>query len=200
MDDRDARTTWCEEVVTRVREGDPAAWQELVDEFTPMMRRTAMSFRLGDADCSDVVQTVWMRLIEHLDTIRDGKRIAGWLATTTRRECLRVLRRREVPAEHWALDHADRMEGPDQLVLDAEEVSLVREALTRLPERDQHLLSLVIVPSPDYTAVSESLGMPHGSIGPTRARALHRLRREMERTPAGPLPVIPKQRQPLPAA
>ncbi len=200
-EERTNRAAWCLELVTRVREGDSHAWQELVDEFTPMMRATAVNFRLSDADCCDVVQTVWMKLVEHLDAVRDGARIAGWLATTTQREAIRLLRRREVPAEHWALDHPDSGSSPDQLVLDAEELTLVRAAYTRLPERDQHLLALLIVPSPDYASVSTKLGMPHGSIGPTRARALHRLRRELERTPPGEVKVaVPAPRIPLPAA
>jgi RNA polymerase sigma factor (sigma-70 family) len=201
-DERSTRISRCDELIGLARAGDQHAWQELVDEFTPMMRRTAQHFRLGDADCSDVVQSVWANLVEHLDAIRDGRRIAGWLATSTRREAMRTLRRREVPAEHWALDGPDCARTPDQVALDVDDVAQLRAALTRVPERDRRLLTmLMMVPAPDYTFVSERLGMPHGSIGPTRARALHRLRREMERTPAGSVDtVIPAQRLPLPAA
>jgi RNA polymerase sigma factor (sigma-70 family) len=159
-----------------------------------MMRSIARSFRLNDADCSDVVQTVWLRLAENLDLVREGDRVAGWLATTTRRESLRVSRRREVPSEPWAFEAEDGAASPEQVLVDQDEVEQARRALRRLPLRDQRLLTaLMRTPSPAYTEVAAELGMPVGSIGPTRARALARLRRQLEHPyleAVGPVAVV----------
>jgi RNA polymerase sigma factor (sigma-70 family) len=171
----------CDGLVDEVRGGDHGAWDRLVAELSPMMRSIARGYRLDEADCSDVVQTVWLRLTEHLDVVRDGTRVAGWLATTARRESLRVSRRRELPTEPWVLEVEDPAPSPEQQVLDRDEVARAHDALRRLPLRDQRLLTVLTRdPAPAYTEIAAELGMPVGSIGPTRARALTRLRRELE--------------------
>lgn len=170
-----------QELVIRARGGDSQAWQSLMDEFTPMMRRNARRFRLSEADCADVVQTVWMRFAEKGDRIKDGACIAGWLATTTRRESMRMASRREFPAEMDVHEPSDGSPTPEQLVIDADEASRVRKALRRLPDRDQRLLTLLMTaPSPAYRSVAAEMGLAVGSIGPLRGRALDRLRQELE--------------------
>jgi RNA polymerase sigma factor (sigma-70 family) len=179
--DSGRRVGRCDGLVDEVRDGDHQAWDRLVVELSPMMHSIARSYRLSEADCSDVVQTVWLRLTEHLDVVRDGTRVAGWLATTARRESLRVSRRRELPSEPWVFEVDDREPSPDQQVVDRDEVARAHDALRRLPVRDQRLLTVLMRdPAPAYTEVADELGIPVGSIGPTRARALARLRRQLE--------------------
>ena len=169
------------------RSGDAAVWDELVDRHSRMLWGIAARFRLSAADSADVFQTTWLRLVEHIDAINDPACIGGWLATTARHECLRVLRQaqRQVPVgDEWP-EHADEpWEPTDRLVL-AERDAALRDAVGRLRDSDQALLEkLTADPAPSYEEISDALGLPLGSIGPTRARCLQRLRRELERAGA----------------
>ena len=163
--------------------GDQAAWDELVDRFAGLVWHVARAHRLGDADAADVTQTVWLRLVESLHRLREPAAVGGWLATTTRHECLRVLR---ISGRESADDSAELVEIPSQdaspeaVVELAEDRHLVRSALDRLSERCRTLLrALAYSPDDSYTDISAALGMPVGSIGPTRARCLQHLRREL---------------------
>jgi RNA polymerase sigma factor (sigma-70 family) len=163
--------------------GDTNAWDELVDRFSGLVWHIARGHRLGDADAADVAQTVWLRLVESLPRLREPAALGGWLATTTRHECLRVLRisGREVPDESDALvDIPSTDASPEAVAELAEDRQLVRAALDRLSERCRTLLrALAYSPDDSYADISAALGMPVGSIGPTRARCLQRLRREL---------------------
>ncbi len=163
--------------------GSEPAWEELVDRFAPLVWSIARAHRLDRASAKDVSQEVWSRLAQRVGTIREPDRIAGWLATTARNEAIR------------ALNKADR-ERPDDRIADAlppsadpAAVDLIRRddahtvvaAFTRLDGRCQLLLRLLLVePRLSYDEISEALEMPIGSIGPTRARCLDKLRRELE--------------------
>jgi RNA polymerase sigma factor (sigma-70 family) len=159
--------------------GNEDAWEGLVNEFSPLVLGVARAHRLSDADASDVAQTTWLRLVEHLRRIQDPDRVGGWLATTTWRESLRVKARAnkqivtdQVPERSAEDDVATR-------IVTAESHAAVREAFHRLRERDQALLRLLVSdPAPSYEQIGAILDMPVGSIGPTRARSLTRLRRE----------------------
>jgi len=187
--------------VDGVRGGDPQAWDRLVGELTPMLRSIARRHRLTEADCADVVQTVWLRLAENLDVVRDGNRVAGWLATTARRESLRVSRRREQPVEAWVFEAEDGAPSPEQRLVDRDEAARVRSALRRLPARDQRLLGVLMRdPAPAYVDVAAELGIPIGSIGPTRARALARLRRQLEHPHLQVVEPVPADARPLPSS
>jgi RNA polymerase sigma factor (sigma-70 family) len=178
------------DLVQRATEGQRPAWEAIVEEFDGLVWSVARSYRLGEAQTADAVQTTWLRLVEHLDTIRDPDRLAGWLATTTRRACLAVLREanREQPSDPcgerfvrgWAgWSPEDR--GPEVAVVRRDHQVLVRRALATLPERHQALLRLLSCSPPaSYEEISAGLGMPIGSIGPTRARILARLRVALE--------------------
>jgi RNA polymerase sigma factor (sigma-70 family) len=164
--------------------GDERAWSELVAEFEPMLWAITRAHRLGHADAADVVQTTWLRLAENLGGIREPTRLGAWLATTARRECLRGLRTsaRELPDS----EHADAIDvdAPpiDGALLEAEWRATVRSALRQLPARDQSLLLMLVADSTrSYEEIGSKLAMPIGSIGPTRGRALERLRRELRR-------------------
>jgi RNA polymerase sigma factor (sigma-70 family) len=171
--------------------GDQSGWDRLVREFSGLLWAVARAHRLGKADAADVVQVTWLRLIEHLDDLNEPARVGAWLATTARRECLRVLRdaKRRVPFGDDAPD-PDRSERPagDELLI-AERDQVLRRSLSRLRPSDQALLRLLMAdPQPTYEQISAALDMPIGSIGPTRARALQRLRQQLDR--AGSLTLL----------
>jgi RNA polymerase sigma factor (sigma-70 family) len=177
-------------LVRRAAQGDQRAWQAIVDEYGKLVWSVVRSHRLGDAQAADAVQTTWLRLVEHLAEIREPDRLAGWLQTTARRVCLAVLResRREQP-----VDCDDRLpepvgalrpgadDGPEACAVRRDQQVLVRRAVATLPERHRELLGLLVSSSPaSYEDISAGLGMPVGSIGPTRARILARLRGELQ--------------------
>jgi RNA polymerase sigma factor (sigma-70 family) len=163
--------------------GDRQAWEQLVSRYTGMLYGIARSYGLDSSTSGDVVQTTWLRLVEHLDTLRDPGAIGGWLATTARRHCLSVVRshRRERPVEQVdGLDAPDRDRSPEDEAAARDRDERVRAAFHRLPIRDRRLLvGLMASPRCSYADLSAGLGMPVGSIGPTRARSLDRLRREL---------------------
>ncbi len=167
--------------------GDQRAWDALVEQHSRLLWSVARSYRLDQADAADIVQTAWLRLVEHLDRIEDPTRLIGWLVTTTRRECLRVLRRsgreRLVAADEGALDIVDEAAEPLDagLIVDERNAELWR-AFRRLPERCQRLLRIAVAMPQAYDEVSAALQMPVGSIGPTRKRCLTQLRTLLDGT------------------
>jgi RNA polymerase sigma factor (sigma-70 family) len=170
------------ELVGAASGGDQQAWEGLVHRFGGLVWSVARSHGLSAADAADVSQTAWLRLVEHLDRIRDPERVGTWLASTARHEALRVLRRagRELPVgEESELEPRGAVvETPDAYALASERDELLWKAFTALPPRCQRLLRVLIAdPAPSYQQVAASLQMPIGSIGPTRARCLSRLRR-----------------------
>jgi RNA polymerase sigma factor (sigma-70 family) len=169
-------------LVSDAASGDRDAWNALVREFGGMIWAVARAHRLNDADARDVSQATWLRLFEHLGKIREPARVGAWLATTARRECLRVLRgsERRVLYGDEAPEHESRDTAPDDAVLLSERDVALWRSFRRLRESDQSLLRLLIAdPAPGYEEIAAALDMPIGSIGPTRARALERLRREL---------------------
>ena len=175
--------------------GHRGAWDELVERYSGLVWSVARSHRLSPADAADVSQTVWLRLVEHLDRLRDPEHVGGWLATTTRHECLRVLRRngRELPGDDVQVDAPTALEdSPEWHTLSSESRRLVWVAMSQLTERCKLLLrALAYSPDDSYAEISDALGMPIGSIGPTRARCLQHLRRKLVETgylPGGSTP------------
>jgi RNA polymerase sigma factor (sigma-70 family) len=168
--------------------GEAEAWQQLIDRYAVLIRSVCRSHRLCDADGEDVAQLTWLRAVEHIGRLRDPDRFGAWLATTARRECLRVLqgRKRVVPTCDEVRNPLFAVHGDeDEIAVAAERRAAVRQALTMLPPKQRTLLTLLHSErEPSYDAISERLGMPIGSIGPTRGRALERLRKEIH----APLP------------
>ena len=164
--------------------GDRLAWDALVDRYGRLVWSVVRSFGLDQATAADVTQTVWLRLVEHCGNIRDPQRLPGWLATTARREAIRVLRvqRRQQPSD-VVLDVADRSSPlPDELLLDDELSREVYGAFRHLSQACQQLLRLLTEePRLDYGTIGRMVGRPVGSIGPTRARCIAQLRRLLER-------------------
>jgi RNA polymerase sigma factor (sigma-70 family) len=161
-------------------DGDQQAWDSIVARYGGLVWSVARGFRLSDADAADVSQTTWLRLVEHLGDIRDGERLGAWLATTTRREALGLLRRngRDLPTEDLdLLDAQEPVSGPEHEALRTERDALLWRAFSRLPASCQRLLRVLMAdPQPSYAEASAALNMPVGSIGPTRARCLTGLR------------------------
>jgi RNA polymerase sigma factor (sigma-70 family) len=163
------------------RAGDSASWDQLVDRFSGLLWATARAHRLSTTDAADVVQTTWLRLVENLDRIQDAERLGGWLATTARRECLLVLKRsrREPPvATDEVFDHLpDQRDDLDASLLLAERDAVLWRIFEQLPDRCRTLLRVLVAdPPPAYAEIAEALGIPIGSIGPTRQRCLTQLR------------------------
>jgi len=163
--------------------GDQHAWAELVDRFAPLLWSVCRGFRLSPTDAEDVTQAVWLRMLERLPSLRVPEALPGWLATTTRRECLRQLEATRGRAHREAplLDEAvadERGDQVDEPLLRAERRDALRAAYDRLGERCRWLLALLLRdPPPPYAEIGVELGMPIGSIGPVRARCLETLRR-----------------------
>jgi RNA polymerase sigma factor (sigma-70 family) len=170
------------DLVARARCGDQHAWDALVDRYSPLIWSICRQRRLDDADAEDVGQSVWLHLVDHLDRVRDPAALAGWLATTTRRECGRV--RRDV-GEHATGCGLDTEPVPDQQAQTAEQELLTAErqaalyqAYTDLPPGCRRLVALLAEDPPvPYAKISGELGIPVGSIGPGRRRCLDKLRR-----------------------
>jgi RNA polymerase sigma factor (sigma-70 family) len=161
--------------------GDATAWEQLVDRLAPLLWSIVRAYRLGDADAQDVLQTGWLRLLERLDQLSDPARVGSWLATTVRRESLRVLRQRgrAVPTDVHALDlGADDELTPEAVVLRGERAGMLARAFARLTARCQALLR-VLAAADSYEEVAAAFDMPIGAIGPTRARCLESLRRQL---------------------
>jgi RNA polymerase sigma factor (sigma-70 family) len=170
-------------LVKRVLAGDIAAGHALVVEFSGLLWAVARAYRLSDADAADVAQTTWLRLLEHLDQLQDPGRIGAWLATTARRESINLLRQhaRLIPQAEPP-ETPDEAAQLDQDLLARERADLLWSAFETLRPTDRALLRLLIAePTPSYEEISATLRMPIGSIGPTRARALERLRAQAKR-------------------
>jgi RNA polymerase sigma factor (sigma-70 family) len=172
-------------LVARAADGDQAAWNALVDEFGGLIWAMTRTPRLSAEDAADVCQSTWMRLVENLDSIQDPTRLGGWLATTARRECLRVIHRaaRLIPQPDDLLDRPSEEPDPGERLITEQSLVALHAAFNRLGPRHRALLRMLApVPAPSYAEIGAALGMPIGSIGPTRARALARLRSEAAHT------------------
>jgi RNA polymerase sigma factor (sigma-70 family) len=166
-------------LLARAAQGDQRAWDELVAGHTRLLWSVARSFRLDTADANDVVQTTWLRLVEHLDRIEDPHRLVGWLVTTARREAMRVLRRsgRERPSSDDTMpEPVDTAPPVDADLLLDERDRALWDAYSRLNPKCRQLLRIAVTHPESYDEIAEALEMPIGSIGPTRRRCLTQLK------------------------
>jgi RNA polymerase sigma factor (sigma-70 family) len=176
-------TTPSDDLLSRARDGDQRAWQELVDRYVGLVWAVTRAYGLATADAADVAQNTWISLARHLPELRDRSRLAGWLATTARHECHRLhyQRRHEVLADRIDEQFFPAV-GPEPAVLqDARDRALWR-AFAALPGRCQRLLGLLAhAPELTYVQLARTLGLNPNSVGQTRARCLTVLRRRLER-------------------
>ena len=169
-------------LVTRASGGDQDAWHELVDRYAPLVYTICTRYRLSNHDIEDVGQNVWLLLVEQLGKLREPAALPGWLATTTARECLRVVTAAN-KAERLGTGLDDSVLFVDDTAIDeeilmAERNAALRAAFAELPPRCKQLLSMLVRDPPrSYAEIHAALGIPVGSIGPQRARCLDRLRR-----------------------
>ena len=170
------------DLVTRARNGDQRAWDALVERYAPLIWSICRDYRLSHADVEDVGQRIWLQFVTHLDAIRDPAALPGWLTTTTKRECSRVVHAACGPqAAGQLLDENipdKQAKTAEQELLAAERYAALLEACTCLsPSRQQLMAMLIEDPPMPYTEISARLGIPISSIGPTRGRCLDQLRR-----------------------
>ena len=167
------------ETVRAAATGDAPAWDRLMDAYGRLIWAITRDYKLSDSDASDVVQTTWLRLVEHIGRLERPERVAAWLATTARNECLRCIAARKrvvlVGEENGLENIAGFAQPVDEALLAAERARTVRDALKLLPHRWQRLMELIMAEQP-YAVIADRLSVPVGSIGPTRGRCLDRLR------------------------
>jgi RNA polymerase sigma factor (sigma-70 family) len=170
------------ELLARARAGDRGAWDEIVERYAGMVLAVARSYGLDAHAAADVSQVTWLRLVEHLDDVREPGRLGAWLATTTRREALRALRLagRELAVEARSLERDHQGPGVDAELLDRERDAELWRAFASLSEPCQRLLALLVADPPlRYAEIAAALDRPIGSLGPTRRRCLDCLRKAM---------------------
>jgi RNA polymerase sigma factor (sigma-70 family) len=170
-------------LVARVCGGDQEAWNELVERYAPLVWSICNRYQLSRQDIDDVGQSIWLLLVENIGGLREPAALPGWIATATRRECLRVLRSAShqgpggLPPEDL-MPHLPSDMMIEEELFEAQRNIAFRAALAELPRGCHDLLSILMTdPPPGYTQISQTLKIPVGSIGPTRARCLQRLRR-----------------------
>jgi RNA polymerase sigma factor (sigma-70 family) len=165
-------------LVNRARDGDKAAWDQIVERYATLVWSVCRRHGLSGADADDVGASVWLRLVEKLATLHEPAALPGWIATTSRNECLYLLRvrKRQIPVDDESLPD---MAGPasDEWLLEQEQQIALREAFEQLSERCRLLLSMLFSDPPTpYSEISARLDMPVGGIGPNRRRCLQKLR------------------------
>jgi RNA polymerase sigma factor (sigma-70 family) len=175
--DRNARIA---DLLEAAAAGREAALGEIVTELTPLLWQVARAAGLSSGDAEDVLQTVWLRLVAHLDGIRSPAALTAWLVVTTRRESWRVRAagRRQLPADQdWLAALPDQGPTSEEQAIADDQRRALWAAIGQLSPRCQELLRIIaFVPRPDYAEVAGQLGMPRGSVGPTRGRCLEKLR------------------------
>ncbi|MEU4798278.1 sigma-70 family RNA polymerase sigma factor [Streptomyces sp. NPDC023327] len=174
------------ELVDDCLDGNQESWNCIVDRYTPLIWAIARGHRLSAADCEDVSQTTWMRVIQHLGKLRDPEKLAHWISVSARRESLKHIQKagRSTPMEDPEVFDRPRPSAnqPEETALDRETRDEVLLAYCSLSPKCQALLGLLVAEPPmSYDEVSATLGLARGSIGPMRGRCLQHLRRALER-------------------
>jgi RNA polymerase sigma factor (sigma-70 family) len=174
--------------------GDSTAWDDLVDRFSTFIWAIARGQGLSPTDAAEVSQTTWLRLAEHIGEINDPLRVGAWLATTARRESIRIARlgARYVLVDPWEyVDETATEEELDEELVTQERDLVIQHALALLPSRCRELLNALVLADPPltYKQISEESDMAIGSIGPTRARCLEHLKELIDEVESGAVSV-----------
>lgn len=175
---QDLRNT---ELLALARQGDGSAWAEVVVRYRGLVSSVVRAYRLQDADARDAEQRTWLRLVEHLGSLRDPDRLGGWLATTASRECLRILREGQtlVGLEMDAVPATEP--GVEEQVIDADTAARLWQIVATLPPRGRTIMRALFADEPrPYAEVARATGIPIGSLGPSRARLIDRVRRSFD--------------------
>jgi RNA polymerase sigma factor (sigma-70 family) len=176
-----APVTGNDELLQSAGGGDERAWTEIVQRYRGLVNAVVRSYRLQDADAHDAEQRTWLRLVEHRHAVRDPQRLGGWLATTASRECLRILRE----SRAVVTDELDAVPDPhrtvEDQVVDADTVSRLWTIVAALPPRGRTIMMELFAEEPrPYAEVARDTGIPIGSLGPSRARLIDRVRRSFD--------------------
>lgn len=167
-------------LISAAIDGDQAAWNQIVDDFNDMVWSVVRSFRLSDSDSRDAAQMTWLRAVESLSNIREPDRFGLWLATTARRECLRLLDRRNRAVPTDAVAGFRRLVVPGDIQTDhinRQDAQRLIDAMATMSPDCQALLRLVLLDPPmSYAEIGAALDLPVGTIGPRRQRCLLQLR------------------------
>jgi RNA polymerase sigma factor (sigma-70 family) len=181
-----------------ISEGDAAVWDEILHRYGKLVSATVRSFRLQEADALDAVQMTWLRLTENAHRVQFPERLGRWLATTARRECLRILRQAKPAPDLIDVTEgtvADPTVGPEQRVIDTDTARTLWRLVDELPPRRRAVLRMLFTDQPrPYAEVARLAGIPPGGIGPTRARALRQLRHKLDALDPPPPPPISSSR------
>jgi RNA polymerase sigma factor (sigma-70 family) len=176
-------------LVSATREGSEEALGQIITELSPLLWQVARAAGLSSGDAEDVLQTVWMRLVSHLDGIHTSTALTAWLVITTKRESWRVRAagRRQLPADQdWLGALPDQAPGSEERTIIEDQRRALWAAIGQLSPRCQELLRIIaFVPRPDYEVVAAKLGIARGSVGPTRGRCLTKLRALLDCGPEG---------------
>lgn len=185
INDATGTTSNIADLLSRAGDGDPTAWEEILRHYSTLVWATVRSFRLQDADTRDAVQTTWLRLAENAHQIRHPQRLGAWLATTARRECLRILCHiTSIPHSSQTVQEAatDPSTGPEHIVIETETTQWLWEHIDELPPRRRAVLRALFTDNPlPYAQIATATGIPPGGIGPTRNRALRQLREKLDK-------------------
>lgn len=179
------------ELVVAAQAGDNRSWEELVKRYRGMVEGVASSLRLQETDVDDVAQNTWLRAVEQLRSLREPERFGGWLKMIAYREglALPARARREYLDATVAEQVVEPSPGPEAQAVAAEMRRAVRAAVATLSERRQKIVeALFYRPRVDYALAAEVAGVPVGSVGPSRARALVTLRERLDQAGFGPEP------------
>jgi RNA polymerase sigma factor (sigma-70 family) len=179
------------ELVRAAAAGDAGAWEKLVRRFSSLVWSVARGHGLATADAEDVFQVTWLRLAQHIGRLHQPERVGAWLATTARHESLRVIR---ATARLTPLPDLEEIAPPldaptpeeetviaEDSALESRRSLMLWHAFEEMGDRCRVLLRVLMSTPPlSYAEVGALLGIPVGSIGPTRARCLQRLRDLLE--------------------
>ena len=171
------------ELLSSAAAGDQNSWNELFRQFNPLVRSVVSGYRLDHDTAADVCQTVWMRVFEYADRIRQPERLGAWLVTTARNEALRHIKRQQRARPSGVLEEEADLNAPspDERAIDHETMQDALEAFGQLPDDSQDLLRLLVASPPlPYSEIAEKIGRPVGSIGPTRSRCIEALKSHMD--------------------
>lgn len=167
--------------------GDDDSWRDLTASYNGMLRNIGRNFRLSHEQVDDAMQETWLQLYRHIGGLRDAECVGGWLAKAMSRECMRARQpiAREVLCGDWSTwPQTDSLADVEERLLEQERHVLVHRAVIRLPARQREVVT-ALTRCDSYARIGELLEMPVGSIGPTRARALRRLRAQLEADEGG---------------
>lgn len=183
---QDSLGTRAGECFHRYRQGEADALGQLVDLASPVLWQVARAHGCDRETAQDVVQDVWLRLVDHAADIRETGAVLGWLVVSVKRDSWRTARRsrRTIHDESGTVDPGETTAGPESLAILTERQEVLWKAVGGLSDRCRQLLRIVaFCDRPDYGEVSAALGMPRGSIGPTRGRCLDKLRQALADDP-----------------